>query len=70
MVDINEEIRNGDFSSFDRLNEEMQSELITEWNDDMQLKYLSREPAMSQEEFFAELDKIADGTFNSNESQS
>lgn len=70
MVDINEEIRNGDFSSFDRLNEEMQSELITEWNDDMQLKYLSREPTMSQEEFFAELDKIADGTFNSNESQS
>ena len=29
----------------------------------MQLEYLSREPTMSQEEFYAQLDPIANGTF-------
>lgn len=69
MVDINEEIRNGDFSSFDRLPESQQIEIVKSWDDATQLKYLTREPVMSQEEFFAELDRIADGTFKSNESQ-
>lgn len=63
MNHINEDIKYGDFSSFDKLNEEMQNELMTEWDDDMQLKYLSREPTMSQEEFYTQLDKIANGTF-------
>lgn len=31
----------------------------------MQLKYLMREPTISQEEFYGQLDKIANGTLNS-----
>lgn len=61
---INEEILKGDYSSFDRLTEPQQAELVESWTDEMKLKYLTRNPAMTEEEFFAELDKIADGTFN------
>ena len=60
---INEEIRHGDFSSFDKLSDEVQNELMSDWDDELQLKYLSREPTMSQEEFYAQLDQIANGTF-------
>lgn len=61
---ILDEIKLGDYSSFDKLTVEKQNELMSEWDDDMQLKYLSREPTMSQEEFYAQLDKIANGTFS------
>ena len=60
---IDEDIKNGDFSSFDKLSDEVQNELMSDWDDEMQLKYLSREPTMSQEEFYAQLDQIANGTF-------
>lgn len=64
MKHINEEIKYGDFSSFDKLTEEKQVSLMKNWDDDMQLKYLMREPTISQEEFYEQLDKIVNGTFN------
>lgn len=63
---IYESIKRGDFSSSDKLTQEMQNAQMSEWDDEMQLKYLSREPTMSQEEFYAQLDKIAKGTFSEN----
>lgn len=65
MKHINEDIKRGDFSSFDKLTEEKQVSLMKNWDDDMQLKYLMREPTISQEDFYGQLDKIANGTFNS-----
>ncbi len=61
---ILEDIQTGDFSSFDKLTEEKQVSLMKNWDDDMQLQYLMREPTISQEEFNGHLDKIANGTFN------
>lgn len=63
LMRLNEEIQHSNFTSFDRLTEEIQNELMSEWDDDMQLRYISREATMSQEEFYAQLDHIAKGTF-------
>lgn len=60
---ILEEIRNGDFSSFDKLSEDNQTAIMKIWDDEIQLKYLMREPTISQEEFYKQLDRIARGDY-------
>lgn len=60
---INVDIRNGDFSSFDRLNESQKGVVAKDWDKNMRMEYLNRHAHMSEEEFYAQLDKIANGTF-------
>ena len=63
MEHIKEEIQNGDFTSFDRLNESQKGNIAKNWTKEMKHKYLTRHGVMTEDEFFAQLDKIADGTF-------
>lgn len=61
---LTEDLSRGDFSSFDRLNESQKGIVAKKWNRNMRIKYLNRHSSMTEEEFFKELDKIAEGTFN------
>ena len=61
-----EEIKQGVFSSFDKLNESQKEVVAKDWDKNMRMKYLNRHATMSEEEFFKELDKIANGTFSEN----
>ncbi len=49
---INEAIKHGDFSEFDKLDDIQKIEIAKTWNDEMQIKYLSRTPSLSEEEVF------------------
>lgn len=60
---INAEVKVGDFSSFDNLSESEKISMMKTWDKTMKHKYLTRNPVMSEEDFFAELDKIAEGKF-------
>lgn len=60
---IEAETRNGDFSRFDNLNEIQKGNMMMKWDSKMKHKYLCRHPYMTEPEFFAILDKIADGTY-------
>ena len=60
---MNTEIKVSDFSKFDKLLQSDKVEVMKTWDMDMKHKYLTRNPVMSEEEFFAELDKIAEGKF-------
>lgn len=61
---LTEDLSRGDFSSFDRLNESQKGVVAKDWDKNMRMKYLNRHATMSEKEFFKELDKIADGTYN------
>lgn len=52
------------FSSFDRLSESQKGIVAKNWDRNMRMKYLNRHSSMTEEEFFKELDKIVDGTFD------
>lgn len=59
--DINEAVMNGDFSEFDALDDQKKIEIAKTWNAQMQIKYLSRTPSLSEEEVFDTLiSKIRD----------
>ena len=60
---INSEIKANDFSRFDKLLQSDKVEVMKTWDKDMKHKYLTRNAVISEEEFFAELDKIAEGKF-------
>lgn len=64
ITSILSETEAGYFDNFILLPEDQQIKLMESWSKDTRLKYLTREPAMTQQEFFAELDKIANGTFS------
>lgn len=55
---ITEEIEGGNFDNFARLPEKEQVKLMATWNHEMRLKYLTREPAMSEDEFFVEIEGV------------
>lgn len=55
-----EEINSGDFTTFDLLTESEQIECMKQWNHNMRIKYLTRNKAISFEEFFEELNQILD----------
>lgn len=63
IIQINDEVKSGDFSGFDNLSESEKVFVMKSWDKDMKHKYLTRNLVMSEEEFFAELDKIAEGKF-------
>lgn len=67
MQKINEEVHAGDFSSFDNLSESEKGKVMKNWDNEMKHKYLTRNPVMSEEEFFETLDQIADGTYGREE---
>lgn len=52
ITNINESIRHGDWSEFDKLSDAQKIEIAKTWNDEMQIKYLSREPSLSEKEVF------------------
>ena len=60
---INSKIKANDFSRFDKLLQSDKVEVMKTWDMDMKHKYLTRNPVMSEEEFFDTLDKIAEGKF-------
>lgn len=49
---INEAVMNGDFTEFDKLDDQKKIEIAKTWNAQMQIKYLSRTPSLSEEEVF------------------
>lgn len=63
LQSIEAEIRNGDFSRFDNLNETQKRDMIMKWDAKMKHKDLCRHPYMTKSEFFAIIDQIADGTY-------
>ena len=63
MKKVLEDIKRGDFSSFERLNEQQKGEIASQWTPEIQMAYLTRHTPMSEEEFFKKLDKITDGTY-------
>lgn len=63
MKKVLEDIKRGDFSSFERLNDRQKGEIASKWTPEIQMAYLTRHTTMSEEEFFKKLDEIADGTF-------
>lgn len=52
ITTINESIRHCDWSEFDKLSDAQKIEIAKTWNDEMQIKYLSREPSLSEKEVF------------------
>ena len=60
---IKSEIKVNDFSRFNKLLQSDKVEVMKTWDKDMKHKYLTRNPVMSEEEFFDTLDKIAEGKF-------
>lgn len=63
MKHIIEELNRGNFSSFDKLNASQKGVVAKDWDKNMRMKYLNRHTTMSEEEFFKELDKIAEDPF-------
>lgn len=61
-----EEIKQGVFSSFDKLNESQKGVVAKDWDKNMRMKYLNRHDTISEEEFFKELDEIAQETYDAN----
>lgn len=55
---INEAIMNGDFSSFDKLDEEMQVDIMNSWKEDMWIKYYTKEGTMTEQEFLNSMYKV------------
>lgn len=63
---IIEELKKGDLTSFNKLSESQRIELLKK-HEKLQLKYLMRNPTMTEDEFFSELDRIAEGTYEEEE---
>lgn len=55
-------MNNVDFSIFDNLSESQKGRIARNWDRNMRMKYLNRHSLMTEEEFFAELDRIANET--------
>lgn len=49
---INEAVKHSDFTEFDKLGDDQKIEIAKTWNEEMQVKYLSREPSLSEEDVF------------------
>ena len=49
---INEAVKHGYFTEFDKLGEDKKIEIAKTWNEEMQVKYLSRKPSLSEEDVF------------------
>lgn len=49
---INEAVKNGDFTEFDKLDDQKKIKIARTWSAQMQIKYLSRTPSLSEEEVF------------------
>lgn len=47
-----------DFTEFDKLSEKQKGIIAKHWDSETMHKYLTRNPYMSEEEFFEQLDKI------------
>lgn len=62
-------MNNVDFSIFDNLSESQKGRIARNWDRNMRMKYLNRHSTMTEEEFFAELDRIANET-NASDCQS
>lgn len=57
---INEAVKNGDFTEFDKLSEAHQKSCKSAWNQDEWLKFMIREKAISEEDLYQELYDIID----------
>lgn len=62
-------MENVDFEIFDSLPESQKGRIARNWDRNMRIKYLNRHSAMTEEEFFTELDRIANET-NASDCQS
>lgn len=51
---------NGDFSEFNKLSETQQKDCQSAWNQDMWLKYMASENAVSEDDLYKELYDIID----------
>ena len=56
--------RKNDFRNFDQLEDSTKGMLMKNWDSEMKHRYLTRNPVMSEDEFFEILDKIADGKYD------
>lgn len=61
---INEEVNAGDFRGFDNLLESEKGSVMKSWDKEMKRMYLTRNPVMSEDDFFEIRDKIADGKYD------
>lgn len=62
MENITEDLKRGDFSSFEKLSETQKGRIEKNWDKEMRLKYLTRHEAMSETDFFSQLEENVDET--------
>lgn len=60
---INEAVKNGDFTEFDKLSASEKIGVAKNWTHEIRIKYLSRN-SVSEEELFNEIYKIIDNADN------
>lgn len=58
---INEAVKHGDFTEFNRLNEDEKVENMKSWTKDMRIKYLSQN-SITDDDLFNEIYKIIDNS--------